>query len=885
MEESIIFVKNENVTKGTKGEETPLMKQYNELKAKYPDAILLFRVGDFYETFGEDAIKTSQILGIILTRRANGAATYIELAGFPWHSLDTYLPRLVKAGQRVAICEQLEDPKLTKKIVKRGITELVSPGLTFSESILDRKTNNFLASIYFGKKSNGIALLDATTGDFFVANGDKDYIERILFNLEPSELILERKHRRIFEEQYGSRFATFSYDDWVFAETYTRELLLRQFGTHNLKGFGIDDLEEAIIAAGACIHYLNETRSEQLEHICSISRIVQDDFVWLDRFTIRNLELINSYNENGKTLLEVIDKTFTPMGARLMRRWLVLPLKSKSAIEKRQNAVEWLIRQTELSDQLSSILSMMGDLERLIARVSIGKAGPRELLQLGKSLQLTDEVQKTLSQENSPLSIFADQLTSCNPLAEKIRLEIRDDCPAMLNKGNVISEGVSTELDGLRKLAYEGKDYLADIQKRESAATGISSLKIGFNSVFGYYLEVTHVHKDKVPSEWIRKQTLTGAERYITPELKQYEEKILGAEEKIQTLENHLFSEILIAASAYIQQIQANASALAQIDCLLSMALTAIANDYVKPQIEDSLRIDIKNGRHPVIEQQLPNGEKYIGNDLLLDSEGQQIIILTGPNMAGKSALLRQTALIVLLAQIGSYIPADAGIIGLVDKIFTRVGASDNLSHGESTFMVEMNETASILNNLSSRSLILLDEIGRGTSTYDGISIAWAITEFLHNHPLYRPRTLFATHYHELNELSTFLMRVKNYHIAVKEAGNKIIFLRKLTPGGTEHSFGIHVARMAGIPVGVIQKANEILIELENKHPGETGKQEKTTIRTSKENYQLSFIQLDDPLLEQIKEEILRTDIDTLTPVEALMKLNQIKGLLIKNKK
>lgn len=885
MEESIIFVKNENVTKGTKGEETPLMKQYNELKAKYPDAILLFRVGDFYETFGEDAIKTSQILGIILTRRANGAATYIELAGFPWHSLDTYLPRLVKAGQRVAICEQLEDPKLTKKIVKRGITELVSPGLTFSESILDRKTNNFLASIYFGKKSNGIALLDATTGDFFVANGDKDYIERILFNLEPSELILERKHRRIFEEQYGSRFATFSYDDWVFAETYTRELLLRQFGTHNLKGFGIDDLEEAIIAAGACIHYLNETRSEQLEHICSISRIVQDDFVWLDRFTIRNLELINSYNENGKTLLEVIDKTFTPMGARLMRRWLVLPLKSKSAIEKRQNAVEWLIRQTELSDQLSSILSMMGDLERLIARVSIGKAGPRELLQLGKSLQLTDEVQKTLSQENSPLSIFADQLTSCNPLAEKIRFEIRDDCPAMLNKGNVISEGVSTELDGLRKLAYEGKDYLADIQKRESAATGISSLKIGFNSVFGYYLEVTHVHKDKVPSEWIRKQTLTGAERYITPELKQYEEKILGAEEKIQTLENHLFSEILIAASAYIQQIQANASALAQIDCLLSMALTAIANDYVKPQIEDSLRIDIKNGRHPVIEQQLPNGEKYIGNDLLLDSEGQQIIILTGPNMAGKSALLRQTALIVLLAQIGSYIPADAGIIGLVDKIFTRVGASDNLSHGESTFMVEMNETASILNNLSSRSLILLDEIGRGTSTYDGISIAWAITEFLHNHPLYRPRTLFATHYHELNELSTFLMRVKNYHIAVKEAGNKIIFLRKLTPGGTEHSFGIHVARMAGIPVGVIQKANEILIELENKHPGETGKQEKTTIRTSKENYQLSFIQLDDPLLEQIKEEILRTDIDTLTPVEALMKLNQIKGLLIKNKK
>ena len=864
--------------------ETPLMKQYLSIKAKYPDAILLFRVGDFYETFGEDAIKTSGILGIVLTRRANGSATFIELAGFPHHALDTYLPKLVKAGFRVAICDQMEDPKLTKKIVKREVTELVTPGVSMNDKILDHKTNNFLASIHLGNKNSGISFIDISTGEFLIAQGSNDYIDKLLQSFRPNEIIVQKNKLHQFNELFGEKFYHSTFEDWVFTKDFSYNLLVKHFGTISLKGFGVENLDDGIIAAGAALHYLLETQHDKLQHITKLARIEEDHYVWLDRFTVRNLELLNSNNENARSLIDVIDQTISPMGSRMMKRWLILPLKDKQPIEERLNIVEYLLKHQKLSESLRQNIKFIGDIERLISKVAVGKISPREVIQLKRALDAIVIVKEECAKSNdNALKKIAEQLNPCPLISEKIGNEINSDPPALLAKGNVIKSGVNEDLDELRSLSTSGKDYLLQIQQREIERTGIPSLKVAYNNVFGYYLEVTNTHKDKVPTDWQRKQTLVNAERYITEELKIYEEKILGAEEKILAIEIQLFNELVLALNDYIEPIQLDALLIARLDCLLSFEFLANKQKYCRPEINESFIIDIKKGRHPVIEQQLPNGEEYVSNDVYLDNEKQQILIITGPNMSGKSALLRQTALIVLLAQMGSFVPAEKAKISLVDKIFTRVGASDNITSGESTFMVEMNETASILNNISDRSLILLDEIGRGTSTYDGISIAWAIAVFLHEHPLFKAKTLFATHYHELNEMAASMPRIKNFHVSVKEINNKVIFLRKLVPGGTEHSFGIHVAKMAGMPSTVIDTANEILIQLEKSHGSEelTKKAKEISKRNQQlRDFQLSFIQLNDPLLEQIKQDILNIDIDTLTPVEALMKLNEIKKIL-----
>jgi len=867
--------------------ETPLMKQYLSIKAKYPDALLLFRVGDFYETFGEDAVKTSQILGIVLTRRANGSASSVELAGFPHHALDTYLPKLVKAGMRVAICDQLEDPKLTKKIVKRGVTELVTPGVSYNDKVLEHRENNFLAAIHLETKNSGIAFLDVSTGEFFVDQGSRDYIDKLLQTFRPSEVILQKNKLRQFIEWFGGKFYTGNLEDWVFTREFADDLLLSHFGVLSFKGFGIEELNNGIIAAGAAMQYLVETRHDKIKHINKISRIDESGHVWLDRFTIRNLELVNSPNENARTLIDVIDHTLSPMGSRLLKRWIVMPLKDKQPISDRLDIVEYMIQNQDFQNLLQKNIKLIGDLERLISKTAVGRINPREVLQVNRALEAIEPVREACCNAKLPgLDHIGAQLNPCAIIREKIKTQLQEDPPVQVNKGNVIAPGISPELDELRKLLYSGKDYLLEIRQREMERTGIPNIKISYNNVFGYFLEVTNTHKDKVPPEWQRKQTLVNCERYITEELKEYEEKILGAEEKILALEEKLFEELVLSIQEYIEPIQHNASLIARLDCLLSFAFIASKYNYARPVLNDSYILDIKAGRHPVIEQQLPPGEEYIANDVYLDNDKQQIIMITGPNMSGKSALLRQTALIVLLAQMGSFVPAKEATIGIVDKIFTRVGASDNISSGESTFMVEMNETASILNNISNRSLILLDEIGRGTSTYDGISIAWAIAEFLHEHPLFRAKTLFATHYHELNEMASSFHRIKNYNVSVKEIGNKVIFLRKLSPGGSEHSFGIHVARMAGMPSLVIERANQMLGSLEKSHSSHelTGNAQAKHIinkdKHTKDNYQLSFIQLDDPLLQQIKEDILHIDINTLTPVEALMKLNDIKRLL-----
>lgn len=863
---------------------TPLMKQYNSIKAKYPDALLLFRVGDFYETFGEDAIEASKILNIVLTKRANGKAAFIELAGFPHHSIDTYLPKLVKAGRRVAICDQLEDPKLTKNIVKRGVTELVTPGVSYNDKILEQKENNFLASLHFNPKESGISFLDISTGEFFVAEGSNEYIDKLLQSFKPNEIIIQKNKRQKFEELFGNKFYINTFEDWVFTQDFTYDLLLKHFKTNSLKGYGIEDLSNAIIAAGAALHYLAETHHDKVDHIISLSRIEEDHFVWLDKFTIRNLEILHTYNEGASTLVEVLDNTITPMGSRMLKRWVTLPLKDKAAITERFEVVDLMISKEDFAAQLKTEFENIYDLERLISKVATGKVNPRELVQLKLALFAVENIKDAcVSQSTIPLKTLGNQLDCCIDIRTRLENEINEESPVQLIKGNVIKKGVSLELDELRDLAFSGKSFLKKMQEREIERTGISSLKIGYNNVFGYFLEVTHTHRDKVPEEWHRKQTLINSERYITEELKEYEQKILGAEEKIRVLEANLFANLISSLHSSIRQIQLNANIIARLDCLLSFANSAIKCNYSRPEINDSYVIDIKDGRHPVIEQNLPIGEEYITNDVYLDNENQQIIIITGPNMSGKSALLRQTALIVLMAQIGSFVPASAASIGLVDKIFTRVGASDNITSGESTFMVEMNETASILNNISNRSLILLDEIGRGTSTYDGISIAWAISEFLHNHPLFKAKVLFATHYHELNEMSSSMSRIKNYHISIKEVGNKVIFLRKMKEGGSEHSFGIHVARMAGMPNSVLEKAESLLAQLEKSHSSEalTQSVSKNKIKLAEEDqYQLSFIQLDDPLLFQIKDDILKINIDTLTPIEALMKLNEIKKLL-----
>ncbi len=863
--------------------ETPLMKQYNAIKSKYPDALLLFRVGDFYETFGEDAIKTSNILGIVLTRRANGAASYVELAGFPHHSLDTYLPKLVRAGQRVAICDQLEDPKVAKKIVKRGVTELVTPGVSYNDKVLENRENNFLASIHLLPKNSGIAFLDVSTGEFYVSQGSYEYLDKLMQSFRPSEVIVQKNKKKQYTEIFGGKHYITTFDDWVYTTDFAEDLLLKHFDTRSLKGFGVDDLENGTIAAGAALHYLAETHHDKLGHICKLSRIEEEKYVWLDKFTIRNLELTYSPSEGGATLLEVIDRTVSPMGSRMMKKWILLPLKIRKAVEERLDVVEHLMENTEAAGELSQHIKAIGDLERLISKVAVGRINPRELIQVMKGLHAVERIKNLCARSDSePLQRIADQLNPCQMIRDKIEQELDSEPPAMVNKGGVFRDGVSEDLDELRNLLRSGKDYLEQIRKREIEATGIPSLKISFNNVFGYYLEVTNVHKDKVPETWERRQTLVNSERYITAELKEYEQKILGAEEKILEIENRLFDELVLSVADYVEPVQLNASLIARLDCLQAFADVAVQNNYVRPEVNDSYVLDIKKGRHPVIEHFMPPGEKYIPNDVFLDTKKQQIIIITGPNMSGKSALLRQTALITLLAQMGSYVPAESASVGMVDKIFTRVGASDNISSGESTFMVEMNETASILNNISNRSLIILDEIGRGTSTYDGISIAWSIAWYLHEHPVFRPKVLFATHYHELNEMAGTMKRIKNYHISIKEINNKVIFLRKLVPGGTEHSFGIHVARMAGMPSEVIDNANQLLQTLEKSHShNELGKNLKSAGKT-KDEYQLSFIQLDDPLLLQIKEDIVNTDIDTLTPVEALMKLNQIKNLLRK---
>jgi DNA mismatch repair protein MutS len=860
--------------------ETPLMQQYNTIKVKYPGALLLFRVGDFYETFGEDAIKASGILGIVLTKRANGAATHIELAGFPHHSLDTYLPKLVRAGQRVAICDQLEDPKTTKTIVKRGVTELVTPGVAYSDNIVQQKSNNYLASLYFEKNSIGIALIDISTGEFLTAQGSSSYIDKLLQSFSPSEVIFPKSRGNEFKETFGDRFYTYALDEWAYSGDYANDTLLKHFEVRSLKGFGIDKLNLGVVAAGVALHYLNETEHRNLQHISAISRIEEDRYLWLDRFSIRNLELVGSANDNAITLVDVLDHTCSPMGARLLRRWIVMPLKEQKPIEARLSVVEHLIKYEELREELKQQIRHIGDLERLISKIGLQKANPREVCQLKKALSAIETI-KTICghSESLPLKTIGEQLNPCVLMRERIERELQAEPPVMLVKGSVIGDGVNEELDRLRKIAFGGKGYLLEIQKREAEITKIPSLKVAFNNVFGYYLEVSNAHKDKVPADWIRKQTLVNAERYITPELKEYEEQILGAEEKILALETRLYNELLYALTEYIKPIQLNAQLVAQLDVLLNFATIAIKNYYVKPIIDDSMVIDIKGGRHPVIERNLPLGEEYITNDVYLDSDSQQIIIITGPNMAGKSAILRQTGLIVLMAQMGCFVPAKQANIGLVDKIFTRVGASDNLSSGESTFMVEMNETASILNNLSDRSLILLDEIGRGTSTYDGISIAWAIAEYLHNHPSAKAKTLFATHYHELNELTNTFNRIKNFNVSVKEVGHKIIFLRKLVPGGSEHSFGIHVAKLAGMPGKVLSRANDILKKLEAERTG--GESIKESIKkVQKQAVQMQMFSIDDPVLVKIRDMLNNLEVNTLTPIEALMKLDEIQRVI-----
>ncbi len=867
-----------------KVKETPLMKQYNSIKAKHPTALLLFRVGDFYETFGEDAIKASRILGITLTKRANGSASFIELAGFPHHSVETYLPKLVRAGQKVAVCDQLEDPKLTKTIVKRGVTELITPGIAYNDKVLDYKENNFLASVFFEGKSAGISFLDISTGEYFVAEGDIEYIDKLLQSFLPSEVIIRRDLKTKFIEIFGDKYYITVFEDWVFTFDYAYDLLNKQFGTSSLKGYGIDNMHNSIISAGAILHYLSETKHDKVKHITKLSRIEAERYVWLDRFTIRNLELINSSHEDATSLLDVIDDTMSPMGSRLIRRWIVLPLKDKAQIDERLNIVAYFHKNIQDEENTGQLVKTVGDLERLISKVSISKINPREIMQLSFALETIPKFNKLLITTKIPaLQRMAEQLNPCKTMYDKIKKTINPEAPVMVNKGSVILNGVNQELDDLRYITTSSKEILNSIKERESKRTGIPSLKIGFNNVFGYYLEVTKTHIDKVPEEWNRKQTLTNYERYITPELKELESKILGAQEKILALETRLYNDLINSFIEYIVPIQLNASIIGRLDVLTSFARTARVANYVRPDINEGFAIDIKNGRHPVIERNLPLDEPYIANDVYLDNEKQQMIMLTGPNMSGKSALLRQTALIVLLGQMGSFVPADAASIGMVDKVFTRVGASDNISSGESTFMVEMNETASILNNISNRSLILLDEIGRGTSTYDGISIAWSITEFLHEHKFYKAKVLFATHYHELNEMANTFKRISNYHVSVKELRNKIIFLRKLAKGGSEHSFGIHVAKMAGMPKIVLKRAEAMLKQLEAAHSNNNLGAEIKVIAKKKEeenNYQLSFIQLDDPLLQQIKEDILNTDINTLTPVEALMKLNEIKNLL-----
>lgn len=856
-----------------------MMKQYNSFKAKYPEAMLLFRVGDFYETYGSDAVKASQILGIVLTHRSNGSAADVELAGFPYHALDTYLPKLVRAGLKVAVCEQLEDPKLAKKLVKRGIIELVTPGVTYNDSVLEQKENNFLASVHLGDAVTGVAFLDVSTGEFYLTQGTNEYVDKLLQSFNPSEVLLQRNKRKAFMDAFGPKYYLTVFDDWVFTDDYAIDILNKHFHTASLKGFGVDDFPLGIIAAGAAIHYLIETHHERLNHITSLSRIDQGQYVWLDKFTIRNLELLHTVNPNAKTLIDVIDKTVSPMGGRLMRRWIALPLKNKEQINARYDVVEFFISHRDYIPKFQDCIRQIGDLERLISKVSLSKVNPRELLQVGRALNQVELLKKMCAESDyDALKKFAEQINPCISISERIKKSLTADPPAMLSKGGVIADSVDAELDDLRNLSRSGKEYLMGIQKREMEATGISSLKVGYNNVFGYYLEVTNTHKEKVPQEWIRKQTLANAERYITEELKEYEQKILGAEEKIMDIEQRLFNELVVAVSEFVEPIQLDASLVARIDCLVSFSFISLNFNYVRPVIDDSYVIDIKDGRHPVIEQMMPAGEPYIANDVFLDRDRQQIIIITGPNMSGKSALLRQTALIVLMAQMGCFVPASSAHLGLVDKIFTRVGASDNISSGESTFMVEMNETASILNNVSSRSLILLDEIGRGTSTYDGISIAWAITEYLHDHPTSRAKVMFATHYHELNEMESSYARIKNYHVTVKEVGNQVIFLRKLKKGGSAHSFGIHVAAMAGMPKKVIDRAEALLAIFEKTHAAdETG---KAATAATDDGMQLSFIQLDDPLLLQIKDDILNTNIDTLTPVEALMKLNEIKKLI-----
>ena len=861
---------------------TPMMKQFLDLKAKHPDAVMLFRCGDFYETYSTDAIVASEILGITLTKRANGKGKTIEMAGFPHHALDTYLPKLIRAGKRVAICDQLEDPKLTKKLVKRGITELVTPGVSINDNVLNYKENNFLAAVHFGKASCGVAFLDISTGEFLTAEGPFDYVDKLLNNFGPKEILFERGKRLMFEGNFGSKFFTFELDDWVFTESTAREKLLKHFETKNLKGFGVEHLKNGIIASGAILQYLTMTQHTQIGHITSLARIEEDKYVRLDKFTVRSLELIGSMNDGGSSLLNVIDRTISPMGARLLKRWMVFPLKDEKPINDRLNVVEYFFRQPDFKELIEEQLHLIGDLERIISKVAVGRVSPREVVQLKVALQAIEPIkQACLEADNASLNRIGEQLNLCISIRDRIAKEINNDPPLLINKGGVIKDGVNEELDELRRISYSGKDYLLQIQQRESEQTGIPSLKVAYNNVFGYYIEVRNIHKDKVPQEWIRKQTLVNAERYITQELKVYEEKILGAEDKILVLETQLYTDLVQALTEFIPQIQINANQIARLDCLLSFANVARENNYIRPVIEDNDVLDIRQGRHPVIEKQLPIGEKYIANDVMLDSTTQQIIIITGPNMAGKSALLRQTALITLLAQIGSFVPAESAHIGLVDKIFTRVGASDNISVGESTFMVEMNEAADILNNVSSRSLVLFDELGRGTSTYDGISIAWAIVEYIHEHPKAKARTLFATHYHELNEMEKSFKRIKNYNVSVKEVDNKVIFLRKLERGGSEHSFGIHVAKMAGMPKSIVKRANTILKQLEsdNRQQGISGKP-LTEVSENRSGMQLSFFQLDDPILCQIRDAILNLDVNNLTPIEALNKLNDIKKIV-----
>lgn len=875
-------------SKENSGKETPLMKQYNEIKRKYPDACLLFRVGDFYETFGEDAIRASKILGIVLTKRGAGSETETALAGFPHHSLNTYLPKLVKAGLRVAICDQLEDPKMTKTIVKRGVTELVTPGVAMNDEVLQSNTNNFLAAIYFGKKQLGISFLDVSTGEFLTAQGNDEYIDKLLQNFNPSEVLVQKNNKNQFRETFGEDFNAFYLEDWVFQEDYAIDILTKHFQTNSLKGFGIEELQDGIIASGAILYYLSETQHNKIQHITSIQRIAEDAYVWMDRFTIRNLELYHSYNPNAVTLLDVIDKTLSPMGGRLLKRWLALPLKEIHKIRNRHEVVAYFKENQEVLQKIQYQIKQISDLERLISKIAAGRVSPREVIYLKDSLDAIIPI-KTMALESKQeaVRIIGDSLHACDLLREKIKTTLNKDAPVAIAKGNAIAKGINVELDELRAIAFSGKEYLEGIETRESERTGISSLKISFNNVFGYYIEVRNTHKDKVPTEWIRKQTLVNAERYITEELKEYETKILGAEEKIHQIEGQLFEELVSWIATYIKPVQLNANLVAQLDCLSSFTQLAIDNNYVCPVLDETFDLEITNGRHPVIEKQLPVGVQYIANDVFLDRETQQLIMITGPNMSGKSAILRQTALIVLLAQMGSFVPAESLRMGVVDKIFTRVGASDNISMGESTFMVEMNETASILNNISERSLVLLDEIGRGTSTYDGISIAWAIAEFLHENPA-RPKTLFATHYHELNEMSELLTRIQNYNVSVKELKDTVLFIRKLVKGGSAHSFGIHVAKMAGMPQLVIQKAQKLLKKLEKDHSSDVLNGIKATKDGSSQNgeqakqMQLSIFNLDDPLLEEIKEEILSLDINTLTPVEALMKLNEIKRMLQK---